>query len=206
MKNLLVALLVISTAGHALAQAEWTESGLLTAKIDGTEHEMRSWYTQVPEDAADGIEDAEVREFAQQYAGTVQHTAWFRYAEPIEMVGIVLSPATIWVTIGVRPDADQSVPGRIDVEFALDPETLELVEGQQTIRYYPEEWDLSDYYGLTEGELIIDEIVENSDGSWQMRGRISGLVTHQTSISPVHNPDDALTFDVEFVIDTLARK
>ena len=206
MKRCLLALSVIAVAGIAMAQAEWTESGLLTATIDGTQYEMHSYYTRVADDAADGIEDEAVREFAQQYAGTVQHTASFRYAEAIEMVGIVLAPATIWVSIGVRTDADQSVPGRIDIDFALDPETLELMEDQGTIRYFPESWDLYDYYGLTEGELVIDEITENDDESWLIRGRIAGLLTHQTGLDATHNPADALPFEAEFVIDPVGRR
>lgn len=196
--------MVIATVGSA--QAEWHESGVLTGDIGGVHHELRSYYTQVADDVADGIEDEAVRDFAERYAGTVQHTATYRYAEGMEMAGIVLMPPTIWVNIGVRTDADQSVPGRLDVEFALDPETLALVEDTPVIRFYIDDWNLYDYYGLTEGELLIDEIVDNGDDTWTMTGRIIGTLTHQTSLTMNHNADDARAIDVSFVIETLAGR
>lgn len=206
MKRFLIALYALTLAGFTFAQADWHESGLLTAEIDGVHYELRSYYTQVADDVADNIEDEAVREFAQRYAGTVQHTATYRYVDAIEMAGMVMMPARIRVSIGLRTDADQSVPGQLDMEFALDPETLELIEGDLSVRYYVDDWDLSDYYGLTEGEVLIDEIVDNGDDTWHIRGRISGSLTHQTSLDPAHNPDDALSIEAEFIIDTLARR
>lgn len=206
LKRVLCILLVTGVTMTALAQGEWHETGLLTGEIGGSPIELRSFYTVVADDAAAGIEDEEVREFAERFQGTVQHTAWYRYADAVEMMGIVLAPATVWVTIQVRTDANQSVPGALEIEFSLDPETLAMTDIEPTVRYFPERWVFSDYYGLTEGAMVLDELVENEDGSWHVSGQVTGLLSHQTGLTLEHNPADVLPIDVTFVIHNLAQR
>lgn len=119
----------------------------------------------------------------ERYAGTEQHTAWYRYAEEIEMMGITLAPATVWVTIQVRTGANQSVPGAPEVELSLDPDTLELTDNEPTVRYFPERRVFSDYYGLTGGTVTLTDLSENEDGTWHVSGRVAGLLSHQTRLT-----------------------
>ncbi len=200
-----IALLGMMAVFLAQAQAEWYESGVLTGEIGGESVEMRSYYAKVPDDLGEDIVDELIREFVESFVNGVQHGARYQLVPEVSLGKVVLAQPQIWVSIDLRLDPDPESDGQLAIELSLDPETLELQSDTTVVRYFPRGRDLHDHYGLSEGELLIDEVAHDTDdGSLMIRGRITGQLTYQTSAALVHNPNDALGIDVEFQIDTVA--
>ncbi len=201
----MIAILGMMTGYMALAQAEWHESGLLTGEISGDSIELHSYAARVPEDLGEEIEDEIVREFIESFVDAVQHGARYRLVPEVSLGPVVLAPAQILVSIDLRPEENPETDGQLTIEFGLDPETYEFQAESAVVRYFPRGVDLNDYYGLSEGELLIDEVAKREDsGSLMIRGSITGLLTYQTGVEVLHNPNDALSIEAEFQIDTVA--
>lgn len=198
---LLLSLVLLVLVSTATAQ-ETRTTGTIIATVAGGPVSLSSTAQRVPEDVADGVTDPQQKAILEKVAGTDQHTATFMVMDPIEVAGVVIVPARLYVSIDTSiPGVNRSEHGGLSLRFSLDPETLS-VESMDDVEvlYYPAGWDLSDYYALTEGALTIDSI-ELVDGSTiAVSGRVEGALTHQDGYQAVHNPDDALTISATFEI------
>lgn len=203
--TLLLSLVLVALISTATAQ-ETRTTGTVTATIGGEQLSLSSAAQRVPEDAADGVTDPERKAILEKVAGTEQHSATFMVMDPIKAGSVVIVPARLYVTIDTSvPDVDRSEHGGLSLRFSLDPETLDAASIDDVeVLYYPDGWDLSDYYALTEGALTIDR-VELVDGSTlAVSGRVEGVLTHQDEFQAVHNPEDALTVSATFEIGEVA--
>lgn len=206
--NLVLTFLVLTTLAAASAQSTpaWVPTGTLEAVIDGKSFVMHSYATVVPEDAAERASTPEARELLEKLAGTEQNSATWMVTEPFEMGGMVLFEAMMFVTIDTRSSEDPSAEsGQIDVNFQLDMDTLELVtDNDVEVRYFPTGWDLYDFYALTEGALILDNVEVADEHTLVISGTISGIMSHQESIAIEHNAADTLPFEATFSIERVS--
>lgn len=201
----LLLFLLLASCATAFAQAPpvWEQTGTLEAVLDGQDHVMHSFKTTVPEDAAEGTEDPAARALLEKLAGTEQNSATWMVTDPLEMSGMVLLPAMMFVSIDTRVSEDpKAETGQIDLNFGLDMETLELETGSDVeIRYFPGSWDLKNYYALTEGTLTLDSVEVVSEKTLMITGHISGTLSYQEGYSIEHNPADTLSFEATFSIE-----
>lgn len=200
---LLLASLAASLAAAALAQETWFETGTLTTTIGGQERVLHTYGTLVPEDVADGVEDPQQRALLERIAGTEQHTGSYMYMEQIEMVGMVISPAKVWVALTFRfGGPEPSGTHGVTLQFPLDPATLELLDMDEVeITYYPNGSSYDDYYALTEGELVLGPVEVVDDVTLRITGSFGGYLTHQTEWDVVHDPVTAVEVVGEFLVE-----
>lgn len=187
----------------ALAQGEWFETGTLVTVIDGEERLLHTYGTLVPEDVADGVEDAQQRAILERIAGTEQHTATYQFMEGISMGGMTLTPDTIWVALTFRFGGhDTSGPHGVTMQIPLDPSTLAVLDPEQIeVNYYRDGPSWDDFYALTEGGIALESVDVVDDVTLRIVGSFSGIFTHQTDYDIVHNPDQALAAHGEFVVE-----
>lgn len=200
-----VALAAASLSGLGLAQTEF-ETGTIQAEIGARNISAFTYATEVPADAAEGIEDERQRAVMERVAGTTVHSASFMHREAMTMGSIVLVPETIYVTLSTRtghPDGD-SVDSLL-IRFSLDPVTLELGDEADTeVRYYPVGSSYEEYYALTEGTLTLDSLTVVDAHTMSLSGTVSGVLTRQFDFDIVHNPDDTLPIQASFTIEQVS--
>lgn len=204
MKKLLCITLTFILTGLGslgLAQPGWQQTGLIDALIDGRQHTFVTSSSTVPEDAAVGVTDENVRAMLEKVAGTEQHTATWMLTEPFEMGGLVLLPAQMFASLDASAK-DTGGAGGFRIEFGLIQETLALnPEADIDIRYYPESWSVSEFYALTEGTMVLERVEVVDERTLAMYGTISGVLSFQPGYSVEHNPDDTLPIEASFSIE-----
>lgn len=206
-KSMCKLLLFLFLAGYGVVSAQtrpaWQQTGTLEAVIAGNNHVMHSYSTTVPEDAAAKTDDPAARALLEKLAGSEQNSASWMVTSPLEMSGMILVPAMMFVSIDTRTSEDPSAKtGQIDLSFGLDMETLELeTDSDVEVRYFPGSWDLDDYYALTEGALTLDSVEASGENTLTITGRISGTLSYQESYSIEHNPADTLSLEATFRIE-----
>ncbi len=202
----LIALTVLLLAGNSLAQTIH-QTGSVEGTIGGNSYHAYTYATEVPEDAAEGLEDGAVKDMVAAAAGTTQHSATFNLMDAVMMGTVELLPPTIFVTILTRTEnAEDREHGRIDIDFSLDPETLTLKGADDiAVDWHPGEPDLKERYTLTDGSLVLDSITVVDENTLAITGSISGQLSWQTDYSPEHNPDDVLDVDLTFSIEQVVQ-
>ena len=199
---MLCAALALLLGASASAQESFL-TGHLTLKLAGAESTLHTYATHVPEDAAERASSPEQRAILEKVAGTDQHSATFMRLEGISLGGVQITPTTLFVSLYFRADDERSSGvGGVDVAFALDPETFEVIESDDLdVKYLPTGSSFDDYYALTKGELVI-ATVEVVDGqTLAISGGFSGLLSLQEGFLVAHNPDDTLEVEATFVVD-----
>lgn len=188
--------------GSAAAQHPTFETGAIDAVIGGTAYHAYTYATEVPADVADGEEDERVRAILEAVAGTTQHSATFKHMDEVTLGGMVLTPATIYVALSTRTHhPDGTSIGSFMVQFALDPETLELVEDEAVeFKFYPRGSSYDDYYAFTDGVFELHPIQVVDEATMAISGTFSGTLSHQSDYDVVHNPDDAVTVEASFTV------
>lgn len=201
-KQVLAALMLLLLIGTVCAQHPTFETGAIEATIDGAHYRAFTYATEVPESVVDGVTDPGQLAFLERIAGTVQHSASYRYGEPIMLGAMELVPAAVYVAFSTRTDSPEgNSVGSIMVQFDLDPETLELTnEGGVQVTFYPRGSSYDDYYALTEGSFELHSVEVVDENTMSMSGVISGLLSWQYDYDTEHNPDDTLTIDATFDI------
>ena len=186
--------------GSAAAQHRTFETGAIDAVIGGATYHAYTYATEVPADVAEGEKDERVRAILEAVAGTTQHSASFMHMDEMTMGGMVLAPATIYVTLSTRTHhPDGASIGSFMVQFALDPETLELVEDAVAeFMFYPRGSSYDDYYAFTDGVFELHPIQVVDEVTMTLSGTFSGTLSHQSNYDVVHNPDDALAVEASF--------
>lgn len=188
----------------SLAQAQTTfNTGSLSLLLDGSETTLHTYASHVPENAADNATSPEQRAILEKVAGTDQHTATFMRLAGISVGGVQITTPTLHVSMYFRDEEERSSGvGGVDVEFALDPETLELIESEDLdVKYLPTGSRFDDYYALTQGELVIDTVEVVDGQTLAISGRFSGVFSLQEGFLVAHNPDDTLAAEGTFVVD-----
>ncbi len=207
----LASLTLVFTLLLGAASAQTRErTGTVDVVLGGEARTFHTHVQKVPENAAEGVENPDVRRMLERLAGTSQHTATWMAMEPIVMAGIVLYAAEeLFITIGatVPMDAPGDV-GEISLEFELDRVTLALNDSEDAsidFRFFPASWGFDAYYAASEGtfELLIDEVEQIDATTLRIRGSFSGTLSFQNSYQVAYNPDDTMsvsgTFDIEQV-------
>jgi hypothetical protein len=204
MKKLLCITLTFVLTGLGsivLAQPGWQQTGLIDALIDGRPFSFATSSSKVPEDAAEGVENENVRAMLEKLAGTTQHTATWMITEPFEMGGMILLPAQMFASLDASAK-EIGGTGEFRIEFGLVQETLTLnPEADIDIRYYPESWSVSEFYALTEGTMLLERVEVVDGQTLAMYGTISGVLSFQPGYSVEHNPDDTLPIEASFSIE-----
>jgi hypothetical protein len=198
---MILVLLLIGSGSTVLAQPGWQQTGKVEAVIDGRQLTFVTSSSKVAEDAAQGVEDENVRAILEKVAGTEQHTATWMITEPFEMAGMILLPSQMFASLDASAK-DIGGTGEFRIEFALDQETLTLdTEMDIDIRYYPESWGVSEFYALTEGTMLLERVEVVDEQTLAMYGTISGVLSFQPGYSVEHNPDDMLPIEASFSIE-----
>ena len=199
----LLSIFLALSASAALAQPLWQPTGTVELTIDGEPRTFHSYTATVDEELAEDIEDAEAQEFAQRVAGSEQNSATWMLLDAITAGTIEITPATLFVTVSARGQADPLAEGgQLDFDFALDPETLTReAMFDPEVMYYPESFALHDFYALTDGTLVLESVEVVGDRTLSVRGSISGTLTFQEDSNIEHNPDRALRIDATFDIE-----
>ena len=191
-------LLLGSVAAQAVHQ-----TGTVDGTIDGSAYHAWTYATDVPEDVADGVEDEAVRAILTNIAGTTQHSATFNHMDAMTLGSIELMPATIFVTMLTRtehPDGD--TVGTVEINFSLQPETLELAsQDDVVVKYHPGESSFSNYYALTSGGLELQSIEVVDEQTLAITGTISGQFSWQEGYETVHDPATAINVELTFVVN-----
>ena len=200
MPRILLLLAALLLSANAAAQYPSRQTGTVTAEVDGRNVTAVTTATEVPANAADSATDENQRAILERVAGTTQHTASFALHEAFMLGGIQLTAERIWVTVSTETDhPDGSSFDSFLVQFALDPEKLQLIdEDEAEISFYPRGSSWSDYYALTEGSLQLDEVVVLDGQTLRITGSFSGLFSHQTGFDITHNPADVLSVNATF--------
>lgn len=183
----------------ALAQNEF-ETGSIEAQIGSRTIRAYTYATEVPADAAAGIEDERQRAVLERVAGTTVHSASFMHQDAFTMGGMVLVPETIYVTLSTRTDhPDGNSIDSLLITFSLDPETFELGdEADIEVSWYPVGSSFEEYYALTEGTLTLDSLSVLDAHTIALSGTISGQLTRQSGFDIEHNPAEALPIEASF--------
>ena len=115
---------VLAALATASAQTEQTVTGTLAAVVDGAEVTLHTYATFVPEDAADGVTDERQRAILERVAGTEQHSATFTVMEETKLGSMVISPATVYVSVYARDEsAGAASRAAITVTVSHAPDT-----------------------------------------------------------------------------------
>lgn len=188
--------------GIAAAQHPTFETGAVDAIIGEGAFHAYTYATEVPADVADGEEDERVRAILEAIAGTTQHSASFMHVDEMKLGTTVLTPPTLYVTLSTRTHhPERSDIGSFMLQFALDPETLELLEEADVeLKFYPRGSSYDDYYAFTEGVFELLEVTVVDDVTLAVSGTFSGALSYQTDYDVVHNPDDALAVEGSFTV------
>jgi hypothetical protein len=195
--------------GAASAQTR-ERTGTVDVVLGGEARTFHTHVQKVPENAAEGVENPDVRRMLERLAGTSQHTATWMAMEPIVMAGIVLYAAEeLFITIGATVPMDRPGDvGEISLEFALSKATLALDDSEDAsidFRFFPVSWGFDAYYAASEGmfELVIDEVEQVDETTLRIRGSFRGTLSFQTAYQIEYNADDTMsvtgTFDIEQV-------
>lgn len=171
----------------ASAQEQRTETGAVVAVVDGVE---QTTFTYVIAAAVDGVL-------------TEAHSATFTFFDAFKMGDVVLVPAYVAVSIMAYDiELEDSFKGAWELNFQLDPETLELLDSEEDrLIYHPEGLNPELLYVFTQGELRLDPVAVIDDTTWRLSGSFEGQVSRQDSYEPEHNPDDSLDVAVSFRIE-----
>ena len=198
----LIAALVLLVSSPAQAQTTFN-TGSLNLLLDDSETTLHTYASHVPEDAADNATSPEQRAILEKVAGTDQHTATFMRLGGISVGGVQITTPTLHVSMYFRDEEERSSGvGGVDIEFALDPETLELIPAEDLdVKYLPTGSSFDDYYALTQGELAIDSVEVVDEQTLAISGRFSGVLSLQEGFLVAHNPDDTLRAEGTFVVD-----
>lgn len=196
----------LALASVSSAQSESFHTGSLAVALDGAETTLHTYATHVPEDAAERATSPEQRAILEKVAGTDQHSATFMYMAGMAVGGVQITPATIYVSLYFRADGERSSGvGGVDVSFALDPETLAMIEADDVdVKYLPTGSSFKDYYALTQGGLAIESVSVVDGQTLSVSGSFSGVFSLQEGFLVAHNPDDTIaaeaTFEVQQVV------
>jgi hypothetical protein len=198
---MILVLLLTGPGSTVLAQPGWQQTGRIEAVIDGRPLTFVTSSSQVAEDAAEGVEDENVRAILEKVAGTEQHTATWMLTEPFEMAGMILLPSQMFASLDASAEPLGAV-GEFRIGFGLIQETLTLnPEADIDIRYYPESWGVSEFYALTEGTMQLERVEVVDERTLAMHGTISGVLSFQPGYSVEHNPADTLPIEASFSIE-----
>lgn len=191
---------VLAALATASAQTEQTVTGTLAAVVDGAEVTLHTYATFVPEDAADGVTDERQRAILERVAGTEQHSATFTVMEETKLGSMVISPATVYVSVYARDEsAGAASRAAVEVTFSLAPDTLELgPEEDVQVKYLPDGTSLDGYYALTEGALEIGSVEVVDATTLAITGSFAGLLSWQEGHEVVHDPADVLSVAATF--------
>lgn len=201
-KQALRALMLLLLAGVALGQYPTFETGAIEAQIDGTRYRAYTYATEVPASVVDGVTDERQLAFLQAIAGTVQHSASYRYSEPMMLGQVQLTEAAVNVVFSTRTASPEGESvGSILVQFNLDPDTLTITdEDSVEVKFYPRGSSYDDYYALTQGQVLLHSVERVDEHTLSMSGVIRGVLSWQDDYDFQHNPDDTLSIEATFDI------
>lgn len=186
MPNLLtvaLAALLSLTTSAAFAQPDRARTGTVDATVGGEPMTLHTFVAHVPEDVAEGIEDDEARAIAERAAGTDQHTATWMVTDPVMAGDTEIAPSMMFLMVDARAEGDPETGGaRLDVEFAIDPATLQRLPGPEVaIEYHPAPYEPEESYATTEGTVTLDEVEQVDEDTLAVRGTIGGVLEYQGS-------------------------
>ncbi len=192
----------------AAAQYSTFETGHIEAVIDGLEYRVHTYGTEIPEDVADGAKDEAERKFLARIAGQTLHSASFAFKDERKIGKMVISPPMLQVAISTHSDDPQGpTVDSLLLQFALDPDTLELLFPDEVeVSFFPRGSSYDDYYALTNGTLELHSVEYVDANTLTISGSFSGTLTHQDDYDIVHNPGDALTIEATFTIEQVVSK
>lgn len=202
------ALSLLALFSLAAAQYPTFETGQFEAVINGVEYRVYTYATEVPKDVADGATDEAERKFLKSIAGQTHHSASFAFKDERTIGQMVISPPMLQVALSTHSDHPQGATvDSLLLQFALDPDTLELLFPDEVeVSFFPRGSSYDDYYALTYGTLELHSVEYIDANTLTISGSFSGTLTHQDDYDIVHNPDDALTIEATFIIEQVVSK
>lgn len=205
-----LALAALGCAAHAQEGFVYHVTGVVVLTLDGAERTFHVYAVDIPEDVAEGVEDADVREVLERAAGTSEHGATWDVPEPVVMGTIVLSnPTSMAITVAARPTEDHAAgQGEVRLGFDLDLATLALAEGVPVVVwFFPKAFSTRDFYALTDGALEVAVVERVDDVTLRIDGTVSGLLSFQERLGEItHDPNDTIAvtgrFELRQVVGT----
>ncbi|TLD68377.1 VWA domain-containing protein [Phragmitibacter flavus] len=169
-------------------------TGLINAEISGQTHEFMTTSKTMPAQQGPKHENPEVQKFLDSMAGKVIHTAVLR-----------LLAGSIYVTLDAYGNIGPHGPkmmGKdrtsLELNFALDPKTLELKPAMRTLSYNPPGSKTTENQQTTDFELHHESTTKNPDGTLAFKGTFSGTLTTDMKGNPLPTPVPIKgTFDIQ---------
>jgi len=147
-------------------------TGALMLKMQGKEYEFLTTSQVLAGNLGVGIEDSEVKAFAEKMAGKTVDTAVLRLIGGslyVSLAGSVYADAA-----GVI--LEEMAGAGFSVHFELDPKTLELVEDSGGLSYSAPGSKTSDSRDTSSCVFVLESAEKRPDGSLSLKGIFSGTL------------------------------
>lgn len=167
-------------------------TGTIVVDIDGkTEEFVTTSRTLKP--AAVKLDNPEAQKFLDSMKGKVIDTAVLR-----SIAGTLFVSLDAYGSVGEwGPATMGKTVTSFEVEFSLDPKTLELKPGSRTLNYNPAGSSVGDNQETSDCELKLDSVTKLPDGSLALKGSFSGTLTQNMKGEKLAKPVPVKgTFDI----------